>query len=262
MKYLISAVLLFAPVALLTAQPVSVFIEDLTWTEIRVAIAGGKKTAIYYAGSTEQNGPHLAVGKHNFIARYLARRVAEELGDALVYPIMPFAPTGDPIKKTQHMRFPGSVSLSEETFSAVAREVALSAIDAGFTNIVLISDHAGGQAALKSVADGLEAEWHTRGFHVYFISDAYQKEKDQAREYMDKHKLPFDKHAGLDDTSELMFIDPHEKWVHKERFTSANDSSGVLSDPREASVELGKMFITWKVANAVAQIRTLISTNR
>src|SRR6058998_1578905 len=95
------------------AQPKSVFIADLTWPEVRDAIAAGKTTAIYYAGSTEQNGPHMALGKHNFIARYVSQRVAEELGNALVYPIMPFGPTGDIATKTDHMRFPGSVSVSQ-----------------------------------------------------------------------------------------------------------------------------------------------------
>src|SRR5262249_42965097 len=72
----------------------SVYIEDLTWPEVKAAIAAGKTTAILYAGSTEQNGPHLALGKHNFVAHYAAGEIAKKLGNALVYPTMPFAPTG------------------------------------------------------------------------------------------------------------------------------------------------------------------------
>jgi creatinine amidohydrolase len=130
------------------AQPRSVFIEDLTWDEVRQAIAAGKSSAIYYAGSTEQNGPHMALGKHNFVARYAAGRIAETLGNALVYPILPFAPTGDAAQRTGHMRFPGSVSLTEETFAGAARDVALSARAAGFKYVFLMGDHGGGQQAL------------------------------------------------------------------------------------------------------------------
>ena len=36
------------------AQPRSVYVEDLTWPEIRDAIGAGKTTAIIYVGSTEQ----------------------------------------------------------------------------------------------------------------------------------------------------------------------------------------------------------------
>jgi creatinine amidohydrolase len=76
------------------AQIPSVFIDDLTWPEVRDAIAGGKRTAIIYVGSSEQNGPHMVIGKHNIVAHALAQRIAEELGDALVYPILPYAVAG------------------------------------------------------------------------------------------------------------------------------------------------------------------------
>ncbi len=83
--------------ALLSAQSRSLYIEDLTWMEVRDLVASGKTTAIVYSGSIEQNGPHMALGKHLFLAHYIAGKIAEELGDALVYPTIPFAPTGDPI---------------------------------------------------------------------------------------------------------------------------------------------------------------------
>ena len=81
---LIAFVVLLSPA--LTAQTSSLLIEDMTWTEVRDAIAAGKTTAIYYAGSTEQNGPGMALGKHIFVAHYLATKIAAQLGNALVYP--------------------------------------------------------------------------------------------------------------------------------------------------------------------------------
>src|SRR5437868_13328236 len=83
----------------------SVYIEDLTWPEVQQAIASGKTSAIIYTGSTEQNGPHMAIGKHNFIARWVAGAIAIKLGDALVDPTLAFAPTGDPVARTAPMRF-------------------------------------------------------------------------------------------------------------------------------------------------------------
>src|SRR5260370_17611417 len=145
----ISIVLVVLLSSTLTAQPSSLLIEEMTWTELRDAIAAGKTTAIYYAASTEQNGPGMALGRHVFIAHYLAPKIAAQLGNALVYPTMPFAPTGDwgrtgpgvidPAKKDGHMRFAGSVNLSEETFGVVAHDYALSAISADFSNLVLMS---------------------------------------------------------------------------------------------------------------------------
>ena len=212
----------FAP-ALSCAQPSSLYIEDLTWPEVKAALAAGKTTAIYYAGSTEQNGPHMALGKHNFIARYAAGRIAEKLGNALVYPVLPFAPTGD------HMKFPGTVNLSDQTFGAVAREVAQSAIAAGFKHVVLMGDHGGGQDALRQVASALDG----KGARVHYIGDVYFKSQAE--------------HAGIEDTSELMFLDRDGKWIRRDQL-----------DSRQASAELGKRLLDRKVDNAVAQIRTLV----
>jgi creatinine amidohydrolase/Fe(II)-dependent formamide hydrolase-like protein len=254
-------VLLFLP-AVVVAQSKSVLIEDLTWTEVRDAIAAGKTTAIYYAGSTEQNGPGLAVGKHIFIAHYTAQRIAEELGNALVYPTIPYAPTGDPIKKTGHMRFPGTVSLSEDTFGAVAREVALSAIAAGFKNVALMGDRGGRQQTLKKVAEALNDEWSPKDVYVYYISDLYYKEKEQMKEYLTKRNMVVDEHAGIDDTSEVMFVDKDNKWVRKDKLAPDNGKMGVRGDPTQASTGLGKMFVEFKIKNAVNQIRSLTADKR
>ena len=202
----------------LAAPKNSPLIEDMTWTELRDAIAAGKTTAIYYAASTEQNGPGVALGKHVFIAHYLSQRIAVQLGDALVYPTMPFAPTGDwgltgpgtmdLAKKTGHMRYAGSVNLSEETFGAVAHDVTLSAISAGFKNVVLMCDHGGkAQSQLDQVAKAMNAEWGPQGIHVYYIPDLYFKEKDVMKEHLKKLGIPEDRHAGTDDTSELKYVD-------------------------------------------------------
>src|SRR6516162_11548477 len=163
---LLTAIALSLNVAAFAATPAatehsggtqSVYIEDLTWPEVKAAIAAGKTTAIIYAGSTEQNGPHMALGKHNFIAHYAAGEIAKNLGNALVYPTMPFAPTGSRELRTDHMRFAGSVSIDTETFQAVTRQVAQSALAAGFKNVFLMGDHGDEQPdALRAAAKDLE----------------------------------------------------------------------------------------------------------
>jgi creatinine amidohydrolase/Fe(II)-dependent formamide hydrolase-like protein len=256
--------------------PRSFLIEEMTWTEVRDAIAAGKTTAIYYTGATEQNGPGVALGKHLFIAHYLAQRIAEQLGNALVYPTMPFAPTGDwgltapgvidQAKRTSHMRMSGNVNVSEETFGAVARDVALSAIAAGFKNVVLIDDHGGGQQTLAAVAAQMNKDFGPSGVHVFHIPDLYYKEKDVMRDYLPKHNLPLDNHSGTDDASEVLFIDRavngnDPRWIRPEKLVSAgpNDPSGVNGDQTKATLEMGKFFTDAKVSLAVAQIRQLIA---
>src|SRR6267143_2676964 len=196
----------------------SVYIEDLTWPEVQQAIQSGKTSAIIYNGSTEQNGPHVAIGKHNFIARWVAGAIAIKIGDALVYPTLPFAPTGDAVKRTAHMRFPGSVTLTPQTYRSVVHDVALSAIDAGFRNVFIMGDHGDGQDVLDAVAKELDAQWKPKSVRVFYIPDLYFKEKQQARAYEASHGLPtHDVHAGADDTSQLMALDGQHRWIRADK---------------------------------------------
>jgi creatinine amidohydrolase len=281
MKSLVASlafILLLGPA--LAAPKNSLLIEDMTWTEVRDAIVAGKTTAIYYAASIEQNGPGVALGKHVFIAHYLSQEIASQLGNALVYPTMPFAPTGDwgltgpgtmdPAKKTGHMRYAGSVNLSEETFGAVAHDVTLSAISAGFKNVVLMCDHGGkAQSQLDQVAKAMNAEWGTKGIHVYYIPDLHLKEKDVRKEHLKKLGIPEDRHAGTDDTSELKYIDKmvngtSSKWVHSDKLVKGRegDGSGVDGDQTKATLGLGKLFTDAKVSFAVNQIKESIASGK
>src|SRR5215813_12064933 len=70
----------------------SVWIEELTWMEVRDAIKAGKTTAIIPAGSIEQNGPYVPTGKHVYVLRQTSEAIARKLGNALIAPTVPFEP--------------------------------------------------------------------------------------------------------------------------------------------------------------------------
>src|SRR5256886_15461504 len=94
----------------------TVFLEELTWTELRDQIRAGKTTIIVPIGGTEQNGPHMALGKHNVRAKALSEKVALELGNALVAPVIAYAPEGSIDPPAAHMRFPGTVTIPDAAF--------------------------------------------------------------------------------------------------------------------------------------------------
>jgi creatinine amidohydrolase/Fe(II)-dependent formamide hydrolase-like protein len=168
------------------------------------------------------------------------------------------------------MRYAGSVNLAEETFGAVAHDVSLSAISAGFKNVVLMCDHGGNaQSQLEQVAKNLNAEWSPKGIHVYYIPDLYFKEKDVMKAYMQKHGLPIDSHAGTDDTSELKYVDKMvngnaSKWIRSAKLIKGRegDGTGVDGDETKATLELGKVFTDAKVSLAVSQIKELIAAGK
>lgn len=245
-----------------SARTQTVFIEEMTSPEVRAAIAAGRNVAIYYAGSTEQNGPHMATGKHNAVARHVAAGIARALGNALVYPVMPFAPTGDALARTGHMAFPGSVSVSEATFGAVAREVSQSAIAAGFSWVFLMGDHGGGQDALARVAAELDLEWKPKGVRVHHVPDLYFRTENSVRDYLGARGLAAGAHAGLPDTSELMHVDRSGRMHRPDKRVPGDGANGVDGDPRKSTAAMGKIFVRFKVENAVRQIRGFMSAPR
>ena len=241
--------LLLVLVATCTAAQ-SVHIEDLTSVEIGAAINRGKTTAIVYAGSTEQKGPHMATGAHTVVAHHVGGRIAEKLGDALVYPILPFAVTGDPVAKSGHMRLPGSVSLSPEVYRGAMRQVAQSAIAAGFREVYVMGDHGDGQEELKRAAEGLDAQWAKRGVRVRYVPDLYYKTQESVRKYLAERRIVSEPHAGVHDTSELLALDRDGKWLRRDKV------------PAGATPEMGKVFLDYKVDAAVAQIRALRASGK
>jgi creatinine amidohydrolase len=249
-----------------SAQTRSVFIEDLTWMEIREAQAAGKTTAIIFAGGTEQNGPHMALIKHNAVAHYAAGQIAQQLGNALVYPIMPFSPAGDPMEKTGHARFPGTVSISSELFVGVMRQEALSAIAGGFKNVFLMGDHGGGQNELKLVAENLDGDWKAKGVRVFYVSDLQARAGQQTNAYLAERKIPGGGHAGVAETSQVLFLDKEQKWIRKDKLTAGKGqpepATGINGDPSPATAEMGKIFIDYKVNSAVEQIRKLTAESK
>jgi len=259
--FLLVAMLLVALPA--HGQAPSLWIDDLTWPEVQDAIAGGKRTAIIYVGSSEQNGPHMVIGKHNFIARALAQRIAEELGDALIYPTLPYAITGNALTRTGHMRFPGTVSLPPEVFFGVVRGVGQSALTAGFKVVALMGDHGGGQDELALAAKALDAQARPDGARVLFIGDLYAKSRVLMRDILAKRGLPTtEDHAGIPDTSSLLYLEAQGQWVRKDKIALADAKNGVQGHPQHASAELGKIYLDLKVDLAVKQIRSLLASSK
>ena len=101
----------------------SVWIEELTWMEVRDALRDGKTTAIISTGGIEQNGPYLATGKHNYVLEGACEGIARKLGNALCAPVIKLVPEGGIDNPSGHMRYPGTISLREETFRAVLTDV-------------------------------------------------------------------------------------------------------------------------------------------
>ena len=241
-----------------SAAPRSSFLEDLTWTEVRDALQAGTTTVIIPVGGTEQSGPHMALGKHNARVRALAGRIADALGDALVAPVLAYVPEGAIAPPAGHMRFPGTISISDTAFKSLLDATCRSLRQAGFTSIVLIGDHGGYQGLLRDVAAQLNREWAGTSVRAHFIEDYYRTTQTayvQALRARGLSDAEIGTHAGVADTSLLLAVDP--SLVRADRLDGAENAatSGVVGDPRASTAALGQIGVELIVTQTVAAIR-------
>lgn len=249
-----------------TAAPAnaSVFLEDQTWTELRDRIAGGATTIIVPIGGTEQSGPAMALGKHNVRVRFLAQKIAERLGNALVAPVIAYVPEGTIDPPTQHMRFPGTITVSDKLFEQLLESAARSFKLHGFTTIVLIGDHGGYQTDESRVADRLNAEWKKTPVRVFAALDYYrlaQAPYTQKLLAAGAKDSEIGTHAGLADTSLMLAVDP--SMVRQERLLASpklGASDGVYGgDPARSSAAFGQLGIDLIVDGTVDAIRGFVA---
>ena len=239
----------------------TVFLEDLTWTELRDQIRSGKTTIIVPIGGTEQNGPHMALGKHNLRVRSLSEKIARSLGNALVAPVIAYVPEGNLDPPTAHMRFPGTITIPEEAFDKTLEYAARSFKLAGFHNIVFLGDHGGYQKDEKRVADRLDKEWAAQPVSVLAVGEYYHASESGFGQLLRSKGYPEQEvglHAGLADTSLMLAVDP--RLVRTDRLQSGEPSgSGVNGDPRHSSAELGQFGVDLIVAQTVEAIRKAVA---
>src|SRR6266498_67796 len=191
--------------------PDTVFLEELTWTELRDLIRSGKTTIILPTGGTEQNGPHMALGKHNVRVKALAEKIARGLGNALVAPVLAYVPEGGIAPPTGHMRFPGTITTPGEVFQKVLESAARSFRLHGFRDVVLLSDHGAAQTDQKAVAARLNREWAAAPVRVHAVEEYYRAGDVEFRQLLktqDYREDELGSHAALADTSLMLAIDP------------------------------------------------------
>lgn len=257
---------LLADATVSRAAPASVYLEDLTWTELRDAIAAGSSIAIVPIGGTEQSGPAIALGKHNVRVKILAGRIAQTLGNALVAPVIAYVPEGSITPPSGHMRFAGTLSISDATFEAVLESTARSLRQGGFTTIVFIGDHGGYQQDEAAVARKLDAEWKASPARVFAdlgYYDVTQTAYVQSLLAAGLTNAEVGTHAGAADASLMLATDP--SLVRSDKLDSPDASSaalGVAGDPKRASGTLGEVGVEFIVATAVNDIRSFVAAQQ
>lgn len=255
---LVLALMMVSPAAWSASD--SVFLEELTWTEVAAAIRAQRTTILVPVGGTEQNGPHMALGKHNARARALAGRIATQLGTALVAPVVAYVPEGNVTPPTGHMRFAGTISVPEPVFTGVLDAAARSFMQHGFVDVVFLGDSGNYQSQLKTVVARLNRDWVKTPARAHYIADYYQAAQAAFPRALQAKGLSATEsggHAGAADTSLLLALDA--SMVRSDRLARAagdGRKGGTDGDPRAASAEFGAIGVEMIVTQTVAAIRS------
>jgi creatinine amidohydrolase/Fe(II)-dependent formamide hydrolase-like protein len=228
--------------------PASVFLEELTSPELAQRIRDGATTVLIPIGGTEQNGPHMALGKHNARVRALAEKIARALGNAVVAPVIAYVP-----ESAGHMRYPGTIDVPSDAYRKVLASAARSLKSAGFRDIVFLGDSGDYQKDNAQVARELNREWAATPVRAHAIAEYYRGAHADFAQSLKRQGYAVEEigvHAGLADTSLMLAIDP--ALVRGDRL---QPGAGVSGDPRRASATLGLAAVDVIVAQTVNAIR-------
>jgi creatinine amidohydrolase/Fe(II)-dependent formamide hydrolase-like protein len=252
-------------------QPLVEF-EMMTWPEVKAALAAGKTTALFYTGGTEQRGPQNVNGGHTLMGKATVKAIALRLGNAIAMPVLPYTPN------RASATLPGTIGLTDTLLAAILERVTEEAITTGFKNIVLMGDHGGGQPnAYRDVAKRLDEKHAKDGVHVFFCDSVYSKANADFDKWLTDHGYPTSSHAGIPDTSEMLYLGG-ESWTRTALLATAvgdttprgaardpnapRVNNGISGDARRSTAELGKMIFDMKVDYAVKQIQGFLAQTR
>jgi creatinine amidohydrolase len=242
--------------------PDTVWLEEMTWMDVRDAIKAGKTTIIIPTGGIEPNGPWLALGKHNYVLKANCNAIARKLGNALCAPIVPFVPEGGLEPKSGHMLTAGTISMREETFEAMLTDMAHSFKVNGFQNIIFIGDSGGNVTGMKTVAEKLNAQWngnpvvaHIPEHYAYNTVAKLLDDMGVTKPDMKSDNLHDD--PGI--TMNMMVTDPQAvRWQGRVKAGKATINGVSIADKAKA-VEIGKKIVEMRATNTVAAIRKAIA---
>lgn len=238
--------------------PDTVWLAEMTWMDVRDAMAAGKKTMIISTAGVEPNGPWLALGKHIYVLRANCDAIARSLGDALCAPIVPFVPEGNIDNKSGHMATVGTISVEEDTFQALLSDMVRSFRAHGFENIILIGDSGGNTRGMQAVADKYTAEWGGTPV-VAHIGEHY--DYSAVSDLLDEMGVTTDDMTsdGLHDdpgiTMNMMVTDPEAvRWSARVAAGKATINGVSIAD-KDKALEIGQKIVEMRAARTVAAIK-------
>jgi len=242
----------------------TVWLEEMTWMDVRDAMKAGKTTVIISTGGMEPNGPWLALGKHNYVLRANCDAIARKLGDALCAPIVPFVPEGRHEPPSGHMTTPGTISLTEETYAALLGDIVTSYKVGGFKNIIMIGDSGGNGRGMTAVATKFTELWKGDPF-VAHVPEHYTYSvvsKEMASRGLIKEGTSDQLHDDPIISLNMFMADP--KSIRFDERVKAGKASinGVSIADRKKNLEMGRAIVDFRANYTAEAIKKAMAANK
>jgi creatinine amidohydrolase len=238
----------------------TVWLEEMTWIDVRDALRAGKTNIIISTGGIEPNGPWLVTGKHNYVLHANCDAIARKMGNALCAPIIKLVPEGGIEPKTGHMVSPGTMTMREDTFRAVLTDAAESLQAHGFKNIIFIGDSGGNQNGQKAVAEALTAKWAGKALALH-IPEYY--DYGSVGKFMEGHGIKEGKSDGMHDDPIItlnMFIDDPNSVRYDARVKAGKATiNGVALTDRARITAQAKQIVEFRATRTVEAINKAIA---
>lgn len=217
--------------------------QELRRNEFEQALKAGAIVIIPVA-STEQHGDHLPVSTDSNACFTIAQRAAQAIEE---FPVLVLPPiwTG---YSTEHMTYPGTITLKYHTFVKLLTEVAVSVYSQGFRKIFFLNGHGGNESITNFMRIKLVNEEGVSSSVAYTwwnIPRVVEEMKKVSQS--DKGRIG---HAGELETSIQLYLQP--ELVNR---SAAVWVRGVLGDPSTATCEKGERVVKAAVDALVKMLR-------
>ncbi|MBE2214283.1 MAG: creatininase family protein [Opitutaceae bacterium] len=228
---------------------------------------------VLLTGAIEQHGPHLPVAFDALIAQVWIERILARLpADATCY-VAPSITIG---KSNEHIGFPGTLTISQETLRGQIHAIARQLAQWGFRQLAVLNTHGGNSGVLgytlreleplfglratrltHAPETGLSPQEATYGFHAGEVETSWllAAAPSLVRPHLGTCEYP----AHLSDPGELRPEDAPATFAWASQDVSR---SGVMGDATAASAEKGARWIEQRVDGYVAQIVALADQGR
>ena len=239
----------------------SLWIEELTWMELRDAIQAGHTTALVLTGGVESKGPHLAAGKHNYSNRLMGPSVAAALGNTLLAPLVTLEP-GNPSRDV--MAGNTGPMVSQQTYIAWLTDIGDSLRSMGFTEVYFLGDSGGNLRGMQAAADALNERYGGEPAVFHHVPEFYNH--SLVRQYMQEElgipeEMEYQASSGSDGIHEelsidaiMSVIDPSSIRFDQRVAADRASINGIPLEPLSELQDLGRALIEYRTMLTVEAI--------